>query len=713
MANPQPPNQPPNQQPAVAVTWENLVEDATFPTASLARAMATAHMDTPISVVLDELDAVRAIIDGAAEVKERTRMAEVLSELEPRCHLLACDEDKQVVVAHTFAMCPKLAGGTRVTMLIGDRSDFLPPGFARFSGQANNEHNAFGRIEDLRPLPVDEILATMDNDDEAILVDPNPQQDAEAPGPIRTLKIFPLHPKFGCFFMGGLSPKAALLKAQQLKGLLPDAEKGRMLVLEDWLRASATKAVAGANNAMTAVGVSIQNPTASVELRKWVEQLVKHKLPSFGGTPAAAARNDTSGQGQDLQMLMSAVLSERKAEATEKMQYHAHEMKALAQMCGLAQPHDGVTVDQLPPFWREFMPIRSKKTGVVRGFVETYIRDHRPVGHSEVPFAVTTEFLTTLKDVSFGTGGVLSWANRHKGFTLFAVEPAESAAHVAMKVTEMRRYEESERVLTPADRAAAELVYASRASLPMEIYKALNWMSHFLDVTITLFGGECPLYTHGYSIREKLRSSANFPTIGSYGTGFQVIMWCYASGCDHFCNTGNEGPLKRLVADINGHVCFETSRLPPELRAPRLPPYPAGGIERPPGNPPSGNEDQRRQKAAKVERENTATYVSTLRAEWDKAARANPSARLRELFTCPGSPYKSAPALFGPEWDKFRAGDQELCANFHLRGACFARWCPHLHHVSEAPSDHEVMAVKRRLNAAVEHYVKELKGGGK
>jgi len=349
--------------PPAAMTWENLATAANLVPHEVGFALAETHkgVDWP-----EMLEAFRAVDLLPANENMTNRIRFYADSLVARFFLVVADGEIKVV--YGWKAAHSLAVG-RYADLMGERRMIagmeVHPVLHKLGGNVATQATEFG-LQDVAAMSLAGIHTAFAANAALDLV-----AAVAAPVPpallVETLawKVLPIHPKLACLFLRGMSVRAAFHLVTQIVTACPPALQSDLDPLTDFIRVAATEAAAGGVSALATTWQPVPGVMTETALTTWYFELVGQMAPRYlSPLPPPPMQNlmpppPPPGTDQLAQVLGQLAGQNQRSDAKP---YQPYERDLLFTLCGIEQPHDGLTDASLSPFWQEFARHRKKPT---------------------------------------------------------------------------------------------------------------------------------------------------------------------------------------------------------------------------------------------------------------------------------------------------------------------------------------------------------------
>ena len=733
--------------PGEPKSWETLVDEADFPSASIALALVgkfsrTRHWNErlrPFSYV----QAFNKDMPGTEFKFWIRRQSEAMP---PKYYLAVVDA--QVKVLFGLKGCFPLGHtGERYVALCGERINdggimSYPKLVGLFGVSLPNQYKYF------RPMKVAarseaDIKAALEADPGCNLVSPTPSGDGDT---IDAWPLLEISPTLVVFFLKGLPLREAFRMILTLKKAVGSHHADRFEPLLQFGRAALTSNGARGSGRASCIQSpwvpKLVSEEETPELWEWYKSLLQTAVPpalvtkspprtgrsrtvTFGAGPRGS--EEAGPEGEDTLDESGAVLVralnryadarsgfEPQSSLTNQGKYAGFELTILFRAAGFAPPFEGYTQELLPQFWRELAPYR-KKSPSTRNYIDTYVVNNW-TSDRQYSFLPTTQTVSDLTSVTLHGGDkLILWENRHKGISPLALQPLREGADGAEKRQEYLNYEGTWDNHTPQEREQMTRLSQGQvrfAGTREELYQNVDF-SH--ELLVLLFGSACPLVPHNRDFRDLCLKVDRF--VGYTRADFAALQWSHHQAWRYFFLGEGVGHMQAVASQVRLSRRSQLQYTPPQLQAtfrtpavpaPALPPgagIPSGSDPGPraPRRPaPAGGDPGGESKKKKKKNPSGARWAAQFAQE---IKRGNDNTKegfvVNGKAVCPDP--NSLADLLGPAFMALVPAGQSPCLRHHLFGACtYGDRCTHNHVLSADPSADVLQGIKSRLTTRID-----------
>ena len=735
--------------PGEPKSWETLVDESEFASASIALALVgkCSRGRVSWSACVRPFADVNAF-NSSMSTSEFKYWVRRQSEAMPPKFYLAVIGNKVQVVYGLKGCYPLGHTGERYVALCGERDNdggvfTYPKLIGLFGVSLPNQY------QHLRPTEVaarseEDIKAALEADPGLSLVDPvSPGQEGngETIGAWPLLEISPL---LAIFFFKGLPLREAFRMILILKRAVGDRDAERFKPLLHFGRAALTSnGASGADRVSSLQGPWTEKaPRETDALWEWYKSLLQTAVPealvtrspprerrdrsvTFG---ADAGAGEEAGSEEEDHLDESAATLVRalnryadcrsgfepQSSLTNQGKYAGFELTILCRAAGFPPPFEGYTQEQLPQFWRELAPYR-KKSPSTRNYIDTYVVTHWRSDRS-YSFLPTTQTVSDLTSVTLHGGDkLILWENRHKGISPLALQPLREGTDGAEKRQEYLNYEGTWDNHTPQEREQMTRLSQGQvrfATSREELYQNVDF-SH--ELLVLLFGSSCPLVEPNREFRDICLKVDRF--VGYTRADFAALQWAHHQAWRYFFLGEGMGHMQALTSQVRLNQRRLLQYTPPQLQAAFQPP---GGPAPPhhsgagdPGSSNPGHKTPRKpaptdadpgESARKKKKRNPsgARWAASFAAE---IKRGNDQTKqgfvVNGRSVCPDA--RSLEEMLGPGFMALVPAGKSPCLRHHLFGACtYGDRCSNLHELNGEPSAEILSGIKNRLTARID-----------
>jgi hypothetical protein len=280
-------------------------------------------------------------------------------------------------------------------------------------------------------------------------------------------RALPVHPKMAVLFFQGVVAQEALLQAFGLYQGLPLMDRERIAPLLTFLLGAVTEDATDPRIMLNQSGWCHKDRGETEAFRAWYYELLAHRAPIHASPPFA----------------------------------EPPEIPALGDL----------SLDALPDFWTKIRGMHGCNL-CLRAFVEGYIVDCPKASPWEYRFLLTTEMLTTIRNLSFsGDDPDKWWQSRMKGMSIWSLAPQNESVHG--KAIEQHQcmidYEDTADNHCPRDQANSAKLTKPDLNAPTDRMSLFKWVDHTIILLTIFFGLECPLVKEFKILAELLQDPEN------------------------------------------------------------------------------------------------------------------------------------------------------------------------------------------------------------
>ena len=468
------------------------------------------------------------------------------------------------------------------------------------------------------------------------------------------------------------------------------------------------------------------DPAESPEVEGWYRELLDVYLPppaapspsspwelgqTTNGFPNAhmAQPNGASPHGAPAGDMAGTTAQPPNTASSSRRRYTALELADLASYCGLGEePDEGWAAADLPRFWQDFEDARAKRASA-RQCLEEHQRLNYPRDRLNRMTLFTPQLVADMQALDF-TGGdaLISWDQRHKGLSPFALAPLSDNVDVSAYLDKYSAYEDTEALHRPGDRLAmASLAKGPGGDLPRSRDEFWKWVDHLATMYGLIFTDESPLARHLHALQLCLMEPRHYMNYGP--TDWKVYLWViHAAIREYFGTDHSVAPLRRVLNRL------QIGELPnPREGAVELLPPPVSPSPEPPGGGRGGGGGGRQPRGDQGAGKRAARLdpwepANAWKEAKDKARKALDAAgiqfRLKKLF-----PDTAKASFWGEDFIKaFGARNPRPCPYYFLNGTCNPdrTACDCDHHMQGQPPKDALDKLTAKVRARCEQVAK-------
>ena len=517
----------------------------------------------------------------------------------------------------------------------------------------------------------------------------------EVPAQFGVWKALPVHPKVGCMFLGGKTPREAVKVVAQLYHAIPVGEREGLEPIIAFIRQAATADDAG--ESILLAKWTRKDPFETPRLEEWYlalcEAYAPESMPKMAQVPVPPVRDSNQPAAAE-----APAVAENGQKEPYKQAYNQGELARLYGLCGILPMSEGdYTVGGLPEFWREFEMVRGKFHSA-RSHVEHWFEHKWPADAPRHQRFISTSLLKDLVALDFdGQDTWLHYSKRHEGLSVFSVYPLADNSDPGDKRRKAKAYEDTMDNHRPGEREEMEKMSGGLSTIPSSRLETWHWVQYFAAAVETIFGRGCPLLAHLRRYKSLLNTEVGFRNF--HAEEWKCYFWKYHVAVRAYFNPGGNGdpllPFSDFMYRVRQGQGVTRLEVPAELlgrshasgieEGGDITPVPlrggggGGGLSRNAGGTDGGNSSVAKKCAAEW-----AKALSKPIKDAEKAVKAAGGRwNLMKLYT------DSASTAFGNMMSVVRpskSGEKDPCPRLFSCGKCRTKGCKCAHQFVKEPT---------------------------